>query len=218
MAYSIDVIKEGYSHLSDDGRCMVANGTCTLVRGADLSILVDTLSPWDRDYLVESLSERGISCDDINFVVCTHGHPDHVGNLNLFQKATHIVGTCVSHRDIYQLDAFEKAGPYRIAADADVIATPGHTLSDVSLVVKTEKWGTVALTGDLFEKAEDIDDPRLWKEVGGSENPQLQAKNRQMILQTADHIVPGHGPMFRVTSAMREKHLSQQHVEGEGAR
>lgn len=66
--------------------------------------------------------------------------------------------------------------------------------------------------GDLFEKAEDIEDPRIWREVAGSEDPHLQAKNRQMMLHMADYIIPGHGPMFKVTDAMRERHLGLLNV------
>lgn len=207
MDYDVHVIKEGYSLMSNDGRTMVANGTSTLVRGTGFNVIVDTLSAWDKDFLIESLSKLGVSCDEVNYVVCTHGHSDHIGNLNLFQRATHIIGTSVSNGDVYQLDTFDKDEPYRIATDVQIIPTPGHTLSDVSVIVKTAKLGTVAITGDLFEKAEDIDDPRIWREVAGSEDPKQQVKSRQMILHIADFIVPGHGPMFKVTDAMREKHL-----------
>ncbi|XP_077513954.1 metallo-beta-lactamase domain-containing protein 1-like isoform X1 [Amblyomma americanum] len=206
MDYDINVIKEGYSLLSKDGRTMVANGTSTLVRGPGFNIIVDTLSAWDRDFLVESLTKLGVSCDEINYVVCTHGHSDHIGNLNLFQRATHIIGTTVSSGDVYQLCTFENNEPYRIATDVQIIPTPGHTLTDVSVVVKTAKLGTVAITGDLFEKEEDIENPKLWKETGGSEDPQQQCKSRQMILDVADYIIPGHGPMFKVTDEMRDKH------------
>uniref|UniRef100_A0A131Y7H7 Metallo-beta-lactamase domain-containing protein 1 n=1 Tax=Ixodes ricinus TaxID=34613 RepID=A0A131Y7H7_IXORI len=207
MDYDVHVIKEGYSLMSNDGRTMVANGTSTLVRGTGFNVIVDTLSAWDKDFLIESLSKLGVSCDEVNYVVCTHGHSDHIGNLNLFQRATHIIGTSVSNGDVYQLDTFDKDEPYRIATDVQIIPTPGHTLSDVSVIVKTAKLGTVAITGDLFEKAEDIDDPRIWREVAGSEDPKQQVKSRQMILHIADFVVPGHGPMFKVTDAMREKHL-----------
>ncbi|XP_064456670.1 uncharacterized protein LOC135367370 [Ornithodoros turicata] len=145
MKYTVDIIKEGYSYL--EGKYMKANGTCTLIRGGGINVIVDTLSAWDRDFLSDSLSKRGLSCADINFVVCTHGHSDHVGNLNLFQTATHIVGRCVSKGDAYQLDAFEKDGPFRIAEDLQVILTPGHTLSDVSVLVATLELGIVAITG-----------------------------------------------------------------------
>ncbi|XP_077554646.1 metallo-beta-lactamase domain-containing protein 1 isoform X2 [Haemaphysalis longicornis] len=206
MDYDVHVIKEGYSLLSKDGRTMVANGTSTLVRGPGFNIIVDTLSAWDKDFLVESLEKLGVSCDEINYVVCTHGHSDHIGNLNLFQRATHIIGTTVSSGDVYQLCTFENDEPYRIATDVQVIPTPGHTLTDVSVVVKTAKLGTVAITGDLFEKVEDIGNPKLWRELGGSEDPKQQCKSRQMILDVADYIIPGHGPMFRVTEHMREEH------------
>lgn len=221
MDYDVHVIKEGYSLLSKDGRTMVANGTSTLVRGPGFNIIVDTLSAWDKDFLVESLEKLGVSCDEINYVVCTHGHSDHIGNLNLFQRATHIIGTTVSSGDVYQLCTFENDEPYRIATDVQVIPTPGHTLTDVSVVVKTAKLGTVAITGDLFEKVEDIGNPKLWRELGGSEDPKQQCKSRQMILDVADYIIPGHGPMFRVTEHMREEHarLFECHdgvSEGEG--
>ncbi|KAK8778856.1 hypothetical protein V5799_019806 [Amblyomma americanum] len=148
MDYDINVIKEGYSLLSKDGRTMVANGTSTLVRGPGFNIIVDTLSAWDRDFLGArtGLTKLGVSCDEINYVVCTHGHSDHIGNLNLFQRATHIIGTTVSSGDVYQLCTFENNEPYRIATDVQIIPTPGHTLTDVSVVVKTAKLGTVAIT------------------------------------------------------------------------
>ena len=49
---------------------------------------------------------HSLSCDDINFVVCTHGHSDHIGNNNLFLNAKHIVGYGVSFQDIYYDHAF----------------------------------------------------------------------------------------------------------------
>ena len=47
------------------------------------------------------LAENGLDVKDITHVVGTHGHLDHIGNLNLFPEATFIV----SH-DIYKDDLF----------------------------------------------------------------------------------------------------------------
>lgn len=74
-----------------------------------------------------------------------------------------------------------------------VIPTPGHMGRDVSVLVKGTSEGTVLVAGDLFERCHDEDS---WKEL--SENPQIQESNRQMALQIADVIIPGHGPLFRV--------------------
>ena len=59
------------------------------------------------------------------------------------------------------------------------------------------------IVGDLFEKEEDLADPEIWKSAG-SENPELQIKNRSKVLHEADYIVPGHGPMFKVTDEQRK--------------
>lgn len=56
----------------------------------------------------------GVLPDDINYVVCTHGHSDHVGNLNLFPDATFIVSYDVSKKDEYTVHRFEDGLPYKI--------------------------------------------------------------------------------------------------------
>ena len=52
-----------------------------------------------------------------------------------------------------------------------VIATPGHTLDSVSVVVVTgtKEQGTVVIAGDNFEKEEDLEDPELWKSAGSED-------------------------------------------------
>ena len=47
------------------------------------------------------LASHGLQPDNIDHVVCTHGHSDHVGNLNLFLNARHIVGFDVCQKDLY---------------------------------------------------------------------------------------------------------------------
>jgi glyoxylase-like metal-dependent hydrolase (beta-lactamase superfamily II) len=60
-------------------------------------------------------------------------------------------------------------------------------------------------TGDLFEQEEDIANPLLWKYVAGSDDPEKQQQNRNKIMQISDWIVPGHGPMFKVTEKMKSE-------------
>jgi len=194
------VLEEGYSRIVDGA--MIARGTATLVMGSK-NILVDTLSPWDKSVLLSGLAKHGLKKEDIEYVVCTHGHSDHIGNLNLFTEATQIVGYSVCRGDQYYIHPFEMNMPYVIDDKVEVIPTPGHTGSDVSVLVQTEQQGIVAIVGDLFEREEDLLNPRLWQDVAGSENPKLQEKNRNKILKRAQYIVPGHGPMFKVSDEMR---------------
>lgn len=92
-----------------------------------------------------------------------------------------------------------------------MIATKGHTSTCVSVIVRNSnfldenmKLETVGISGDLFEKEEDIEDARLWIEAG-SEHVEEQRKNRLLLANRVDYIIPGHGPIFKLTDEMRQK-------------
>lgn len=191
--YEVHILFIGYCRTTVDGS--LANCSCTLVKGPK-NIIVDTMTPWDKNDLLKALADHGLNCEDINYVVSTHGHSDHVGNNNLFLKAQHIVGRCVSYEQLYYNDSkfFNTDGVYNIDDKVRIISTPGHTASDVSVIVHTAD-GVIGIVGDLFEKEEDVNDESIWLDAG-SENPELQKKNRELILRQVDWIIPGHGPMF----------------------
>ena len=91
------VLFNGYSRVSEDGKIMKANCTCTLIRSKELNIIVDTMTPWDKDKILSELhNKHQLEPDQIHYVISTHGHSDHIGNNNLFLNAVHIVGKSVS--------------------------------------------------------------------------------------------------------------------------
>lgn len=164
------------------------------------------MTAWDGDVLNRELSFHHIKPEQVDYVVCSHGHADHIGNLNLFLNATHFVGSCRSHKNIYYCHDYEKE-PFVLDKDIEVISTPGHTSTCVSLIVHNtnlENHSSVAIVGDLFEKEEDVFNESLWIDAG-SEDEKLQRKNRLKVAEMVEHIIPGHGPMFKVTEEMRQK-------------
>ena len=115
MVYTVKVLQEGYSKFENG--VYKANGTSTLIDGKNIKVVVDTLSAWDRDRLVSSLSRCGVSPSDITHVVNTHGHPDHVGNNNLFigPGVVHVMGHAIHSSDTYFTDVtFEHGETYKI--------------------------------------------------------------------------------------------------------
>ncbi len=193
MGYEVKVLKAGYSERVGPGK-MRACGTVTLVKGAK-NIIVDTGGPGDAGVIAAALSREGLRPGQVDYVVCTHGHSDHVGNNNLFPDATFIVSHDICKGDLYTLHDFKSGASLVIDEWVEVVPTPGHTGQDISVFVRTDD-GVAAVVGDLFEREEDIGDERLWK--GSSELPSVQEQSRRRVLKEADFIVPGHGEMFRV--------------------
>ena len=196
VLYKLSILLDGYGYTDEENRYR-ANGTCTLITGNNNKILVDTGSPRDKERLLDKLKQQDLAPGDVNYVVCTHGHVDHVGNLNLFPNAVQMVSRDILEKqDIYAdlPENFDKGVPYCIDGEnVQVIASPGHTHSDISVVVRNTEYGTVVVCGDLFEHEDDED---LWAEY--SECPEKHEESRRNVLEVADWIVPGHGKMFKV--------------------
>ena len=201
------VLHDGYSELKTTKEAAIpimrANCTCVLIRNAIHNVVIDSMTPWDTQKIKDSLKMYNLGPDQIDFVVSTHGHSDHVGNNNLFLNATHVVGFSVSKGDEYYLHPFDKGVPFLIgeknsADKIEIIPTPGHTMDSVSLVVNTKDNKTVVIAGDLFEKEADLKNHQVWIDAG-SEDKHLQEFHRIRMLDIADYIIPGHGPMFKVT-------------------
>ena len=198
MSTHIDILQDGYSRWNIKPISMFANGTATLIRASQLHILVDTLGPWDKNKLCDHLSQRQLLPTDIDLVIGTHTHTDHIGNLNLFTKDIQIVADQRCKGDFFEFDIFYGNKSINLAVGVDLVFTPGHTANDVSVVVhNVDKLGTVAVVGDLFESQFDLENDQLWMDAG-STSPIEQKQNRDYILSIADFIVPGHGPMFKV--------------------
>lgn len=224
MSAKIDIIAEGYANMIEPGgtssesskKFMKATGSCCLVRSNCTNLLFDTMGPWEKDKLLGKLNELKIHPDDIHYLVCSHSHPDHIGNINLFTKARkHFIGTSVYSEDLYDLNCFEPVGSYKFTSqrgnETEVIKyanyqidsnltiepTQGHTMECISLIVNNcETYLRVGLVGDLFECEQDVTDEGIWL-AAGSQNPELQRANRSNIYNRVDYIVPGHGPLFK---------------------
>jgi len=194
--HEVVVLLAGYSRWTREGK-QRAGGTVTLIKGAP-NVLVDTGAPEQRQQLLDALAADRVDASEVAFVVLTHGHLDHIGNNNLFPNATFVLESDIGRDGEYWLHDFDRA-PFLIETTdggppVEIIVTRGHTDHDVSVLVQTTA-GTVAVVGDLFGHDRDWVD-EIWREF--TTNEARQRKSREMILQRADFIVPGHGTMFKV--------------------
>ncbi len=161
--YSVSVLKVGYCLSQTDGTFR-ADGTITLITGPR-TILVDTGGPWDRNFLLMTLKDRGLKPGDINLVVGTHGHSDHVGNLSLFPTAVMIVGYDISEGDLYLPNRLAEGHAYSIDEHVSICKfLLSHPHSEQDLKVK------VVWRKSVFEFAKQ----KMLRNVFCSYNPQNQ--------------------------------------------
>lgn len=117
----------------------------------------------------QSLSELKIDTRKVEYVGISHMHPDHVGNLNLFENATILLQkeefdaafspSAAKHSFDSKLYPPSSAQKYRTVSDnydvfgdgsVMIISTPGHTPGHQSLMIKLPKTGPIVLSGDLY--------------------------------------------------------------------
>ena len=160
-------------------------GTVSLVREGDRVIVVDPGMVPDRSAILEPLAALGVSPEDVTDVVLSHHHPDHTVNIALFgQVPVHDV------QAVYTRDSWDSrdADGVHLAPSVRLLATPGHTPQDLTVLVGTSD-GVVALT-HLWWDVEGPDDDPYAPDRG------LLSAQRERVLALADRIVPGHGAPF----------------------
>lgn len=58
-----------------------------------LNIIFDIGAPYEKIIIQRTLEENNLTPDDINFIILSHWHIDHIGTLDLFKKAKIIISS-----------------------------------------------------------------------------------------------------------------------------
>jgi glyoxylase-like metal-dependent hydrolase (beta-lactamase superfamily II) len=161
--------------------------TITLVRDKNLVMVVDPGVLENQKVLVDALAKENLAVKDVNFVFITHSHIDHYRNAGMFPDA----------KIIEYFGIWEKLTVKNWAEDftenIKIIHTPGHDVSAISLLVKTDN-GVVAICGDVFWKENYPQNPH---DDAFASNPERLRESREAVLKMADFVIPGHGPMYK---------------------
>ena len=182
---TVNILVEGYYYTRyKDGKSEYVCPTVALVQDNGLRIISDPGTVQQPFILVDRLKMRDLKPVDIDVVFISHSHMDHFKYVGLFPQAK-----VFDYWGVWQDDGF-RIGEKIINENIQLIETPGHTYDSVSLMVKAD-IGTVVICGDVFWNNDlFFKDPFLV-------DPELLKKSRDLVLDVADYIVPGHGPMFK---------------------
>ena len=118
--------------------------------------------------LAAQLARLGLTADAITYVAFSHMHFDHVGNANLFTRATWLLNRAelawAKHEPAHVsmvaglFDGYRRAhtllfdGDYDVFGDGRVriLSAPGHTPGSAVLWLDLFETGPVLLSGDLY--------------------------------------------------------------------
>jgi glyoxylase-like metal-dependent hydrolase (beta-lactamase superfamily II) len=178
----VHVLVEGYAREGDELR---VGSTVSLILDGDAAIVIDPGMVADRATLMRATRDAAIEPGDVTDIVFSHHHPDHTVNAALFEQAR-IHDVMATYRDDLWID--RDAEGFLVSPSVRLLATPGHTLQDVTTLVETD-GGLVAFTHLWWTADGPADDPYA------PDREQLR-RQRERVLEIASFVVPGHGPGF----------------------
>lgn len=228
---TLEADQSAFTYMAFPGNPIVLEVTAFLIKGASKNILIDTGS-WaglmarywpgrgvDFQTFEEALKKEGLVPEDIDIVIQTHLHHDHVGNTSkcinaevyiqeeewIFAKSAHPLQSQYYPPEL--LTGWKKRlirGNYEIFPGILILHTPGHTPGTQSVQINTDRakvviagfcctYHTFANPSEVLGKGHPFGH---WEVFAPSIATDInQAYNSALRVKTiADILIPCHGP------------------------
>jgi N-acyl homoserine lactone hydrolase len=151
------------------------------------------------------LAKFGLAKSDIDYLIITHTHIDHVGNIDGFPGVPIIMGKEEREleRPIYwrgkkplewpNTEYLLIDGDYEFGTNFEILHVPGHTPGELSILLTLPNTGSILLTSDAISRESEVSEGCI-----DATNPAqaIASANRILDLATADNafVIYGHGP------------------------
>lgn len=223
----VDTVLQGYQVESDQGDiafCGVNLIEAPDGRGGVTRIVVDTGHFGRGVVLRAQLTKRGLTASDIDVLLLTHAHWDHVQGIQYFDNAVIMAHPkemdyiSNPHGQDFATPAWTKAmlDQYdvrsavegtELAPGVTVVEVPGHSPGTIAAAVRTDA-GTAVITGDAIQNAMVAQQRRsalvFWDEAQAN-------RSVERLVDMSDLIYPGHDQPFRINAANEVEYLADFH-------
>ncbi|MGI9004445.1 MAG: N-acyl homoserine lactonase family protein [Pseudonocardia sp.] len=132
----------------------------------------------EEEYLDSRLTMMGVGLDEIDYVVLSHLHFDHAGNLRMFEHTdARLVVNARELKFAYSFDTLSSgahlktdyeglrfetvSGDVELLPGVTLIQTPGHTPGSMSMRVDLPDTGTMIFTSDAVYLGESFGPPAV---------------------------------------------------------
>ncbi|MEN6412329.1 MAG: MBL fold metallo-hydrolase [Veillonellales bacterium] len=205
----IDVLFQGFPGKITRG--YMSWSSVVYVETVGHKILFDTGSMVERSELPKRFAEHGLRMDDIDLLVLSHFHHDHIMNFDYFKNARILLHEQEAEwvsQDVedwpvpkYLFPVLQNSGRLElIQKDEEILPgvstllSPGHTPGCMSLVLRDHDMPITVLAGDAVKNISEL----ATGEVAMSWDNAASARTIRKIRQTADVVIPGHDRILRI--------------------
>ncbi len=207
----VDVLFQGFPGRMTRG--YMGWSSIVYVEHAGHKILFDTGGMGERNELPKRFAEHGLKIDDIDILVLSHFHHDHVMNFDYFRNARILLhekeaAWVLSNPDDwptpkYLFPVLQSTGRLElIGKDQEILPgiqtllSPGHTPGCMALVLRDQNMPTTVLAADAVKNITEL----ATGQVGMSLDNAASAKSIRKIREIAEIVVPGHDRVLQVTA------------------
>jgi glyoxylase-like metal-dependent hydrolase (beta-lactamase superfamily II) len=183
---------------------MTANNCNSYLIDGPKRILIDPGHRAMFDHVEKGLKDLGLAIADIDLIICTHGHPDHLEAVQLFKGSNVLftlheiewqwidtigrpMGAALGiDMDAIKPDFFLQEGELSLDdLELQVILTPGHSPGSVCLYWSDQK---VLFTGDVVFK-----EGLGRTDLPGGDGEKLKASIKRLAELDVEWLLSGHG-------------------------
>jgi len=177
--------KDGINYIDD------ITGTVGLIKAEGKNIVVDCGNPAYKEELISALKENALTPKEIDYIIITHLHFDHIANYYLFENAKIIEGKVVNDFKNNFYTIYKDIKDIPLPKGIEIINTPGHVLPHFSVIVEKDNK-KIVFSGDAVRK-EMLDEDYV--PVGEDISKMIDSALK--ICEVAEEIIPGHGAILK---------------------
>ena len=186
---------------------MTANNCNAYFIDGPVRVLIDPGHSRLFDHVAQGIKQLGLTIADIDVLICTHAHPDHIEAVQLFKDMpTHFtihqeewqwaatIGKQMSAAFGIDMDAivpdfFVREGDLSLdGLEMNIIHTPGHSPGSITLYWPSQK---ALFTGDLVFK-----EGLGRTDLPGGDGAKLKESIKRLTDLEVQWLLPGHGEII----------------------